>query len=199
MRMQLIPMAGERGGLSRLLLWTVLLLAIPMISRLDAAFIAPYAPGNFSLTNTNADGFIEFRLDGSLVITGGNTGSGLDGSTNLLVSSAGNGMVSFNFAYFTLDDVLAEVAGYMVGGTFTQLADRNGAAGPVSFSVTSGQTFGFRIDTADNQGEPGYLTITNFQAPSGPGGPPVPEPSTWLAGLAGLALLLRQKMQGVRS
>ncbi|GEM_PF-2024561 len=199
MRMQIIPMAGERRRLARLLLLTALLLASPMISRLDAAFIAPYAPGNFTLTNTNADGFIEFRLDGSLVITGGNTGSGLAGSTNLLVSSVGNGMVSFNFAYFTLDDVLAEVAGYMVGGTFTQLADRNGEAGPVSFSVTSGQTFGFRIDTADNQAEPGYLTITNFQAPSGPGGSQIPEPSTWLTGLAGLAILFGRKIQGFRS
>jgi len=192
-------MAGQRNRLPRLLLWALLLAAPALVSRVEAAFIAPYAPGDFALSNTNADGFIDFRSPNLLVITGGNSGSGLAGSTNLLVSAAGAGMVSFNFAYETLDDVLAEVAGYMLGGTFTQFADRNGTSGQVSFAVTPGQTFGFQIDTADNQGEPGYLTITNFQAPSGSGGSPVPEPSTWLTALAGLALLLRRSRQGMKS
>ena len=157
--------------------------------RVEAAFIGPYAPGNFNLINTNADGFATLNLDGTLLITGGNTGSGVSGTTDFLVSAAGNGLVTFNFSYQTQDDVLAEVVGYMVGSTFTQLADRNGTAGAVSFAVASGQSFGFRIRTEDNLGEPGYLTISSFDAPLGSGGAAVPESSTWLPVAGGLTFL----------
>ncbi|MBY0504750.1 MAG: PEP-CTERM sorting domain-containing protein [Bryobacteraceae bacterium] len=158
-----------------------------LASSLHAAFIAPYAPGNFTLTNIQADGIMDFRPNGSLVITGGNDGSILPGSTRVLATAAGSGLVTFNFSYSVLDDAFFEVAGYMLGNTRFEFADRNGVADVVSFSVNAGQTFGFYVDTVDNLGEPGYLTITNFEAPLGSGGAPVPEPSTWLS--AGLALL----------
>lgn len=152
----------------------------------EAAFIGPYDPINFVLTNMNSDGFAEFRPNGSLVLTGGNNGSGNPGTTNFLVSAAGTGLVTFNFSYSSLDAVLAEVVGYMIGSSFTLLADRDGTARPVpvSFAVTAGQTFGFRITTDDNTGEPGILTVSDFTAPAGSG---VPEPSTWISVAAGLA------------
>lgn len=153
----------------------------------DAAFIGPYDPVNFVLTNLNSDGFAEPRPNGSLVITGGNNGSGTTGTTNFLVSAAGTGLVTFNFSYSSLDAVLAEVVGYMIGSSFTLLADRDGSFGPVSFAVTSGQTFGFRITTEDNQGEPGILTVSDFSAPLGSA---VPEPASWLSAAAGLAATL---------
>ena len=169
----------------------------------DAAFIGPYNPNSFVLTNMNSDGFAEFRPNGSLVLTGGNNGSGTPGTTDFLVSAAGTGLVTFNFSYSSLDAVLAEVVGYMIGSSFTLLADRDGTAEPVpvSFAVTAGQTFGFRITTADNTGEPGILTVSNFAAPAGPG---VPEPSTWISVAAGLATAafwrrrFRTKSKGLR-
>lgn len=160
---------------------------------LDAAFIGPYDPSQFVLTNMNADGFAILMPNGSLVITGGNNGGGNPGTTTFLVSAAGSGQVTFNFSYSSLDAVLAEVAGYMRGSSFTQLADRDGFFGPVSFAVTSGQTFGFRIDTIDNQAEPGVLTISNFQAPLGAS---VPEPSTWLTAGLGLAAAIGGRRRG---
>lgn len=149
----------------------------------DAAFIGPYDPNSFVLTNMNSDGFATILPNGSLVLTGGNNGSGDPGTTSYLVSAAGTGLVTFNFSYSSLDAVLAEVVGYMIGSSFTLLADRDGTAGPVSFGVTAGQTFGFQITTTDNTGEPGILTVSNFAAP----GPGVPEPSTWISVAAGLA------------
>ena len=153
----------------------------------EAAFIGPYDPSSFVLTNMNSDGFAEFRPNGSLVLTGGNNGSGTPGTADFLVSAAGTGLVTFNFSYSSLDAVLAEVVGYMIGSSFTLLADRDGTAGPVSFAVTAGQAFGFRISTEDNQGEPGILTVSGFTAPAGSGGSGVPEPSTWISVTAGLA------------
>ena len=166
-----------------------------------AAFIGPYDPTSFVLTNMNSDGFAVFRPDGSLVLTGGNNGSGTPGTTNFLVSAAGTGLVTFNFSYSSLDAVLAEVVGYMIGSSFNLLADRDGTAGPVSFAVTAGQTFGFRLTTEDNTGEPGILTVSNFAAPAGSG---VPEPSTAMLMAAGLATAafwrhrLGRKSKGLR-
>ena len=167
----------------------------------NAAFIGPYDPASFVLTNMNSDGFAEFRPNGSLVLTGGNNGSGTPGTTNFLVAAAGTGLVTFNFSYSSLDAVLAEVVGYMVGSSFNLLADRDGTSGPVSFAVTAGQTFGFRIATEDNTGEPGILTVSNFSAPTGSA---VPEPSTLGLMAAGLATAafwrprLRTKSKGLR-
>lgn len=178
---------GKPSGTGVRLALAALMLLASATTRLEAAFIGPYAPGNFNLINTEADGFVDFRPNGSLVITGGNSGSGLLGTTDLLIAAPGSGLVQFNFSYSTVDSALLEVVGYMIGTDFTQLGDRDGANGAVSFAVTSGQMFGFRISTEDNLGEPGVLTITNFE---GPGGTVVPEPSTWLTEAAGLALLL---------
>jgi hypothetical protein len=65
--------------------------------------------------------------------------------------------------------------GYLIDGVFTQLADTSGESGFASFSVTFGETFGFRVATVDNQGEPGILTVSDFSAPAPSA---VPEPDT---------------------
>src|SRR5205823_1563046 len=70
-----------------------------------------------------------------------------------------------------------DIAGYLLANAFTQLADTSGQSGNVSFSVTLGQSFGFRINTIDNTGEPGILTVSNFNAPGGVAAS-VPEPGT---------------------
>lgn len=153
---------------------------------------------DFTLTNTNGDGSAITTAGGStLIFTGPNNGSGLPGQTDLTTVAKASGLVQFDFSYTTLDlwdtsDPTAtpnDFAGYLAGSVFTLLADRDGQSGTVSFQVVLGQTFGFRIGTVDNVGEPGVLTISNYTAPGG--GANVPEPGTsslmLLAGGASLA------------
>jgi hypothetical protein len=53
------------------------------------------------------------------------------------------------------------------------LADTDGQFGTAVFSLSGGESFGFRIVTLDNTSEPGILTIS-----TGGAGAPVPEPGT---------------------
>lgn len=149
-------------------------LTIALAPQAKAGFIGDYALSNFTLTNTNADGFVTPFGDG-FMLTGGNTGSGLPGTTDFTTTATGTGVVNFNYSYSAFDFPGFDFAGYLIGNTFTKLADFDGDFGTASFMVTAGNKFGFRVGTADNTGEPGILTISNFTAPSG-GSAGVPEP-----------------------
>ena len=144
----------------------------------NAAFIGPYAPGNFSLVNTNANGMATLQQDGSLLVIGPQNGSGDSGTTDFLIAAVETGVVSFNFFYVSQDFPGFDYAGYILANSFTQLADTVGTSGLVTFNVMNGQTFGFRVGSADNTGEPGQLTISNFTAPLS-NGTATPEPGTW--------------------
>lgn len=157
---------------------------LALAPRADAAFVGDYSLGRFALFNNNADGsFATPDAGATLVLTGGNTGSGLPGTTDLLTTATGSGLVSFQYSYAALDFPGFDYAGYLLGNNFFQLADTNGQSGMASFGVTAGNSFGFRVGTLDNTGERGVFTVTNFSAPSG-NGAAVPEPGT-----AGLLLL----------
>ena len=182
------------------LLSTIVVIALtPTLAKAD--FTGPYALGNFTLTNTHlnpaevipADGFAEVTPGGgSLILTGSNTGSGLlsGANTYLTIASQGTGLVSFSWSYSSLDIPQFDVGGYIRNSVFTALADTNGASGSTTFPVSLGQVFGFGVQTVDNQGEPGILTISNFSAPVAASA--IPEPGTLsfllLAGAAVTAL-----------
>jgi hypothetical protein len=159
-----------------------------------AAFVNEYALSNFSLSNLNADGSVSLLPGGSLVITGGNNGSGLFGVTDVTIVSASAGAVSFDYAYSSLDFPGFDFAAYLLGGpsayntstSFTQFADSDGMAGSISFPVNQGQVFGFRVATDDNTNEPGIVTISNFVAPASA----VPEPGTFPMIVGGAVLLV---------
>ena len=169
-------------------------LGLFLIAPLQAAFTGNYALGNFSLINNNADGSV-LTPDGglSIVLTGGNNGSGLFGTTDLIAPAAASGTVQFQYSYSSLDMPGADEAGYLVGGVYTQLADTSGQSGTAMFQVNGGQLFGFRMVTQDNTMEPGILTVSNFSAPSSAAGPAVPEPATGplMFALAGAAIAVR--------
>lgn len=149
-------------------------------------FVGDYALANFTLTNTKLNladptapnGTVALLLPDSAVLTGSNTGSALEpgATTDLTIASKGTGEVRFNWLYSSLDDPEFDIAGYLLGGVFEAFADSNGQFGLAIFQVTLGQTFGFRVRTLDNAGEPGVLTIRNFTAP-GAAPSAVPEPS----------------------
>ena len=145
----------------------------------SASFIGAYSLGNFTLINSdgvgglsNTNGFAMSPDGGmSVVLTGGNSGSGFAGTTDLLINAVASGLVQFRYSYSSLDVPGFDWAGYLLNSTFSQLSDTDGTCssapcpGMIQFSVSVGQSFGFRVGTMDNQGEPGVLTIFDFGAP----------------------------------
>lgn len=198
----------DTSAISRRFLLTLcwgFLLGVGLLQPANAAFVGDYALSNFTTTNSAFAVGAATTEDGglSIILTGSNTGSGLAGTTDLTIAAAGTGLLSFNYSYFSNDAPDYDLAGYLIGSTFLQLASASGQSGTIQVPVTIGQIFGFRVETLDNLGEPGVLTISNFSAPIGSGqggGGAVPEPSTWsLLLLSGAAVTARRLLQGNRT
>jgi hypothetical protein len=121
-----------------------------------AGFVGPYDYNLFTVTNTNADGFA-FMQDGgqTLVLTGGNNGSGLAGATDFWIVMPLSGLVSFSFTYSSADAPTFDRAGFLANDAFSALGDTDGAFGTAQLSIMAGSRFGFRVATDDNTGEPG--------------------------------------------
>lgn len=139
----------------------------------------------FTLTNLSADGSVNVSVN-SFVLYGGNTGSGVPGTTEFTSISAVSGTVLFNYSYVT-DDVFPgyDSVGYILGDSRVFLANENGQGSSGSFSILSGQRYGFYAATLDNQGEPGVLTVVFPSAPSS-----VPEPASLILLLMPVIVLL---------
>src|ERR1035437_99633 len=117
--------AGKWGG-ARLLLLSVLMARSAIVPQAKASSI-PYPLSDFVLTNSNADGTAVSPDGGiSVILTGGNNGTGLSGTTDLLAIATGPGSIQFQYTYFSLDDPTFDRAGYLIGDQFTPLADTNG-------------------------------------------------------------------------
>jgi hypothetical protein len=205
--------AGRRRAL--IPLCAVVGFCFALTEKAKADFIGYYALNNFTLTNSASTNGSAATPDAgqSIVLTGGNLGGGNAGSTDLTIFAAASGMVQFTFSYFSSDPSSAgtyplgcglgfvgpcDDAGYLLNGSFVQLADDiHQNSGHMQFSVTSGQSFGFRVETMDNTGGPGILTISAFTAPSVPSdAPAVPEPSTTtvLLGLTAAIVAAQRRM-----
>jgi hypothetical protein len=166
-----------------------------LVPQAKSNFVDNYALNNWLLTNTNADGSAITPDDGvTVIVTGGNNGSGLPGTTTLTIAAAGAGQVQFDWSYSSMDAATFDNTGYVVDNTFFQLADSGGQSGNISFAIVSAETFGFRVGTADNTGEPGILTVTDFSAPSGIAS--VPEPGSVLMLLTAIVLIRVQIRRG---
>jgi hypothetical protein len=146
-----------------------------------AAFIGEYALDKFTLSNSPfTDGFAATPDGGlSIILTGSDTGSGVEGYTDLTIASAGTGLLSFQFSYFSEDEATFDSAGYRLGSNFIMFADQSGETGTVQIPVTVGQLFGFSVYTKDNTFGRGILTIFDFSAPVGGTTGSVPEPGSW--------------------
>ena len=167
------------------------LLCVIAVPQARAGFVGAYAPGNFTFTDVIGtapdlgypNGSAVFLDVNTLVLTGSNDGSGLEGTTDLMIRAAGSGLFQFDYRFVDLVPPLPDplnpidiyafpYGGYLIGGNFVQLSDALGATGSVSVSIEAGELIGFRVG-GDDTGGPGVLTITNFSAP-------VPEPGTFL-------------------
>ncbi|NCR70594.1 MAG: PEP-CTERM sorting domain-containing protein [Microcystis aeruginosa LG13-12] len=141
-------------------------------------FQTPYAPINWTFTNSNADGSVNTSgAPASISLTGGDNGSNSSGTTNYTTTAAAAGTVTFNWNYSTADGPFFDRFGYLLNGSFTQVTDNGGDVvqnGTSTFNVLAGDSFGFRIFTVDNLFGRASVTISNFSAP-------IPEPSTVLS------------------
>jgi len=160
------------------LFWGAMVLSSALAPQARANFMGYYDFGNFTSSSTS-DGSAWTPDSGlTVVIQGGNDGTGVPGTTDLLINAAAAGTVQFDYMYNSLDTPGFDGAQFLLNGNITPLADTNGESGTgISFSVNAGDLFGFEVWTADNQGEPGILTVSNFSAPGG-ANDPVPEPRT---------------------
>jgi hypothetical protein len=135
----------------------------------------PYPLSFFVLTNSNADGAAVSPDGGiSVILTGGNNGSGLSGTTDLVAVATAAALIHFQYSYSSLDDPMFDRAGYLIGDQFTPVADTDQQSGTASFLVIDGDIFGFRVATDDNTQEPGVFTISDFSVDS----TTAPEPSS---------------------
>jgi hypothetical protein len=159
----------------------LLLTSVAFEQQAKAGFIGEYAVNLFTVTNVNGAGVVNSPDGGaSLLIAGPNNGSGLDGFTDVTIMAPRSGLIQFQYTYASLDAPGYDFSGYLLGTLFVPLADTDGQSATVLIPVNQGQMFGFRVGTLDNTGEPGVLTITNFNAS---GVSNVPEPG-------GISLLL---------
>ncbi len=174
-------------------LWCSICFLVAFPQKVRASFTQYYSIDSFTLSNSSSTGngtAMTPDAGASLVLTGSNDGSGEPGTTDFTILAPISGNVSFDYAFATLDTAGYEFAGYLVNGTFTQLADTDGESGAAQFSVASGDTFGFRVGTVDNTGGPGILTISDFEAPFDSSATPEPSSASFLVeGLCALALV----------
>jgi len=176
--------------LLRLLPWV---LGVALAPGALGSFIGEYAPERFTLTNVSADGYVTTAGDGaSILLTGGNLGSGVQGITDFTIAAAGAGMVWFDYMYSSLDMPGFDSAAYLVGDLVLGFADTDGQSGTISFPVSVGELFGWRVATLDNTGEPGTLIVSGFSAPSDTS---IPEPGTFLLAFMGMAALAAQRIR----
>jgi hypothetical protein len=85
-----------------------------------------------------------------------------------------------------LDLPTFDYAGYLLNGVFVQLADTDGESGLTQFNVSLGETFGLRVGTVDNEGEPGILTVSSVGS--------VPEPRAWPILVIGIMGVLPRRL-----
>ena len=83
-------------GLAGMAAVLMFLLQLPV----SGAFIGDYAPSKFELVNVGADGSANSLFGGAiLIIYGGNSGSGLAGTTDMTVKVKTGGLIGFEYSY----------------------------------------------------------------------------------------------------
>jgi hypothetical protein len=185
----------------RMLFWT-LVFSVAFVSQGNASLITPNL-NLFVLNNIDSDGSVLVLDQVSFLLTGGNTGSGIPGRTEFSGISPIAGLLQFQYSYASNDYPGFDFGGYLLGGSRFQLADTDGAAcnnlGGVScvvaIPVAAGEAYGWYVDTFDNLGEPGVLTVSLITGP----GSTAPEPAGLALVLIGLAAMAVRRLRSIRA
>jgi len=142
-------------------------------------FSVSYDPSNW--TTTNGGTVDTTNAPTSITVQGS-----YSGSTLYTVTAAGSGTVSFDWSYLNRSDSANWSPLFRIlNGNKTTLfnAPVTSGSGTDSFTVATGDTFGFGIGDSNNALGPGSTTVSNFSAPDAT---PVPfdfDPSLGLAAL----------------
>jgi hypothetical protein len=155
-----------------------------------AGIVGAAPPYNFStppvVRNQNADGTVAFVGD-ALTIVGGDNGSDASGLTSATFIALADGSVSFNYAYSSIDAPTFDYADYFTNDGSADfpvlIADANGESGAITFSVVTGEPFGFEVGTLDNLNGPGILVVSDLVLTT-------PEPASGFMFASALAALL---------
>jgi hypothetical protein len=158
------------------ILWCVAIMSLILAYAGHASFSGPYAVSNWSLFNSNANGFVDTTAAPARVgLTGGNNQSVQPGVTEWRINVPAAVTIQFDWSYATIDDTSGpwDRAGWRKNGQWVELVrnDSTTLNGRVSVNVEAGDTFAFWVRTEDNLVAPAELTITNFST-----GPTPPAP-----------------------
>jgi hypothetical protein len=167
-------------------------------------FQGTFSPGNWTETITNGgDGFV--TLNGPLTsvsFTGGN--NGVDSDVDFTIAAPSAGTVAFTWSYSTTDsgdvngDAYYDPFFFLSDGLLFsfQLTTEFGAnqGGSESFSVGSGDVFGFRQSTLDGLFGSATTIVSNFTfTPGGVSGIPEPSGAMALGLIFGLSVFGRRR------
>ncbi len=164
-------------------------------------FAGSYAPANWT-RSIGGDGSINTSgAPGSVTLTGSDNESGTPANVDFIITAPAPGTVSFNWIYITQDVgcPACDPFGYLLNGSFTQLLKTQGnvQSGTESFSVLSGDVFGFRQASVDSLYGSASTTISNFNGPSSeppPSSVPGPLPLLGAGAAWGWTRRLRQRI-----
>ena len=160
-------------------------------------FSGSYAPANFTLTNTNSNGSVNTSgAPNSIVLTGSDNISGINGALNYFTTAAAAGTFSFDWNYTTLDAAtFFDPFSVLINGVATTLTDNSfsttNQSSTYATTVNLGDTIGWQVSTTDNVGGAPNVTISNFAAPNA--STAVPEPFTIIGTCIGGAAALRMR------
>jgi len=140
-----------------------------------ADFSGDYDKANWDLILNGGSGSVDLNLAvDTIELTGSDSGAlGDPFDTDFSITVPCDTTISFDWDYASVDDTifgLFDSASFVNDGVVTFLAEDPPASGSVAEPAFAGDIFAFRVNTEDNFGGPGILTITNFDA-----GDPCPE------------------------
>ena len=130
----------------------------------------------------------------AFTITGSNNGTDED-TALYLQSFTSSQVISFTWQYASLDDTGTNLdpAGWYLNGNETQLSVNGDpgttSSGSFSWTVHSGDVFGWYVFSVDSIGGAGMLAVNEDLAPPPPPPPAIPEPANAALMMAGLAAL----------
>jgi hypothetical protein len=131
-------------------------------------FQGVYAPSNWALVNSNANGYVNTtNAPTSITLTGGNNNSFSPGNTSYSFTFATNTTISFNWNYITSDIAFLDNPKIIVNGVATFMqgfsnVGSNNQSGTMIVNVLAGQTFAFNMYSFDNDAFSANVTISNL-------------------------------------
>lgn len=167
-------------------------------------FAGDYAPGNWT-QSIGGDGSIDTSgAPSSIILNGANDSSNNRANTDFTIAAPTAGTVSFawNFSTADRDGPYYDPFGYLLGTSFTQLTSDGGGStqsGFISFSVLTGEVFGFRQYSRDSYGGRASTTISNFNGPTAPASVPGPLPILGVGAAFAYSRRLRRRINLAKS